>query len=79
MVEEWYTSLGNDQRNYAKQLFGKIGNIALDKEEDRIELYKHGILAFEKLRLRDLLSEIDKLDGSAEQLEMIAGAFVQHR
>ena len=75
VVEEWYTSLGNDQKNYAKQLFGKIGNIALDKEEDRIELYKHGILAFEKLRLRDLLREIDKLDGSAEQLEMIAGAF----
>ena len=75
VVEEWYSSLGNDQKHYAKQLFGKIGNIALEKESDRIELYKHGILAFEKLRLRDLLSEIDKLGGSAAQLEMIAGAF----
>jgi hypothetical protein len=75
VVEEWYGSLGNDQRQYAKQLFGKIGNIALDRESDRVELYKHGILAFEKLRLRDLLGEIDRLDGDAAQLEMIANAF----
>lgn len=75
VVEEWYSSLGSDQKQNAKQLFGKIGNIAVEKESDRIELYKHGILAFEKLRLRDLLGEIDKLDVSASQLKIIAGAF----
>lgn len=75
VVEEWYSSLTGDEKRYAKQLFGKIGNIPLDKESDRIELYKHGILAFEKLRLRDLLSEVDRLDGTALQLDVIGKAF----
>ncbi len=75
VVEEWYRSLGADQRGYAKQLFGKIGNIALEREADRIELYKHGILAFERLRLRDLLSEVEKLDGSLLQFDVLGTAF----
>jgi hypothetical protein len=75
VVEEWYLSLGADQRKFAKQLFGKIGNIGLDSELDRIELYKHGILAFEKLRLRDLLGEIENLDETALQLGLVGRAF----
>ena len=74
VVEEWYLSLGPDARVYAKQLFGKIGNMSLESEADRLELYKHGILAFEKLRFRDLLSEIDKLD-SANELDLIGRVF----
>ncbi len=74
VVEEWYTSLGPDAKAYAKQLFGKIGNMALDHEADRIELYKNGILAFEKLRFRDLLSEVDKLEGQA-QFDLIGRVF----
>ena len=75
VVEEWYSSLGADQKVYAGRLFGKLGSIALEQEADRIELYKHGILAFERLRLRDLLSEVDRLDGSALQFEVIGKAF----
>jgi hypothetical protein len=74
VVEEWYSSLKGDAKKYAKQLFGKIGDIPIAKESDRIELYKNGILAFEKLRLRDLLSEIDKLDGPLA-LDVIGRAF----
>jgi Histidine kinase-, DNA gyrase B-, and HSP90-like ATPase len=74
VVEEWYSSLKGDAKKYAKQLFGKIGDIPIATEADRIELYKNGILAFEKLRLRDLLSEIDKLDGPLA-LDMVARAF----
>jgi hypothetical protein len=61
VINEWYNSLKPDAKKYAKQLFGKIGNFALEDEQDRIELYKHGILAFEKLRLRDLLSEVENI------------------
>lgn len=64
IVEEWYTSLKGDAKKFAKQLFSKIGDIPLTNESDRIELYKNGILAFEKLRLRDLLSEVEKLEGT---------------
>jgi len=74
VVEEWYMSLGPDARKAAKDLFGKIGNMAVGKESDRIELYKNVILAFEKLRFRDLLSEIDKLDG-ADQLDLVGRVF----
>jgi len=74
IVEEWYMSLGPDARKAAKDLFGKIGNMAVGKESDQIELYKNGILAFEKLRFRDLLSEIDKLDG-ADQLDLVGRVF----
>jgi hypothetical protein len=73
IIEEWYTSLGPDARKAAKTLFGKIGNMTGD-ESDRIELYKNGILAFEKLRFRALLSEIDKLDG-ADQLDLVGRVF----
>lgn len=75
VVEEWYSSLGTDQKRYAKQLFGKIGNITLERESDRLELYKHGILAFERLQLRDLLNEVDKFDESAPQFDVIGKAF----
>ena len=74
VVEEWYSSLRADAKTFAKQLFGKIGNMPLESEADRLELYKYGILAFEKLRLRDLLSEIDNLD-SATQLDLIGRVF----
>jgi hypothetical protein len=74
IVEEWYMSLGPDARKAVEDLFGKIGIMAVDKESDRIELYKNGILAFENLRFRDLLSEIDKLDG-ADQLDLVGQVF----
>jgi hypothetical protein len=74
VVEEWYSSLGPDDQRYAKDLFGKIGRMTLDSEADRRELYKHGILAFEKLRMANLLSEIALLD-SKTQLDQIGRVF----
>jgi hypothetical protein len=74
VVKEWYEGLGPDAKDYAKQLFGKIGDMSLENESDRIELYKNCILAFEKLRHRDLLSKVESLD-SAAQLDVIGKAF----
>ena len=56
---------GGDQKKYARVLFGKIGNIVRTDRvrTHRVRQARH--LAFEKLRLRDLLSEVDKFDGSA--------------
>lgn len=75
VIEEWYSSLKGDAKKFAKQLFGKIGDIPLTNESDRIELYKNGILAFEKLRLRDLLSEVEKLEGSDLQFDLLGRVF----
>ena len=60
-IKEWFESLGRDDKRFAKQLFGKIGGLALEDEAARRELYRHAILAFEKLRFRNALSRIDEL------------------
>jgi hypothetical protein len=60
-IRTWYTSLGADARAAAEKLFERIGTLSVDDEAERKELYKHGILAFERLRMRDLLSAVDKL------------------
>ena len=66
-IDKWYTRLKPDQKKRAKQLFGKIATITVDSEEQRREMYKHGILAFERLVLSGLLDELDSLgDESVE-------------
>ena len=60
-IEEWYSELSPDNQMHAKRLFGKIGAFHLDDEEDRKELYRHTILAFERLRFHECLREIDAL------------------
>ncbi len=66
---------GRTRRPTPNASSGTLGSIALEREADRLELYKHGILAFERLRLRDLLSEVDKLDETALQFDVIGKAF----
>lgn len=60
-IKTWYTSLGPDTRTAAESLFEKIGTLSVDTESERKELYKHGILAFERLRMRELLSAVEAL------------------
>ena len=65
-VEEWFTSLDAGPRKFAKQLFGRIGRMAQDDPQTRNVLLKHGILAFERLRYRESLDELDKIQGAAD-------------
>jgi hypothetical protein len=58
-VKAWYETLGSDAKKSAAILFGKINALPVNKAEDRKLLYKHGIFAFERLRVRDMLSEIE--------------------
>ena len=66
-LEEWYNTLKTDKRKqYAKELFGTIESFHFDKSEpDAIkkkkDLYVQGIIAFEKLKLRDSLNELAKI------------------
>jgi hypothetical protein len=61
-VKEWFGSLSGDHRKFAKQLFGKIGRLNLSDDEDRRELYRHAILAFERLSFKNLLSVIESME-----------------
>ncbi len=66
VVKEWYEQLATGDRAAAKKLFGRIGTVLKDRPEDETEMYKNVIIAFERLRLRDALSQIDDLPDDAD-------------
>jgi hypothetical protein len=66
VVKEWYDELSAGDRVAAKKLFGRIGTVLKDRPEDETEIYRHIIIAFERLRLRDALSQIDDLPDDAD-------------
>ena len=59
-VSDWFGTLGKDQKSKAEQLFGKINTLRLEPDEKK-PLFKYGVLAFEKLKLRDSLNQLDEL------------------
>jgi hypothetical protein len=60
VVKEWYNELGEDDKKAARKLFGKINQLTIESEEKE-ELVRHGILAFETLRLKENLNELDNI------------------
>lgn len=57
-LAEWLGSLPEGFRKSAETLIAKLSALPVDQEEDRKLMYRHGILAFERMKLR----------GSAEEL-----------
>ena len=60
-LSEWLGTLPGSQRKNAKRLLGLIRGIELENEEERKQLFRSGMLAFERLRLRE---EAHLLSGS---------------
>jgi hypothetical protein len=58
---EWFDSLGAGHRKSAEDLISKLSSIPVEDDEDRKLLYKQGILAFERMKMRG--SEKDFVDG----------------
>lgn len=75
LVEDWFGTLGTDQKAKAQQLFGKINRLSLNPE-DKKPLFKYGVLAFEKLKLRDNLSKIEHIN--EDDLSGYLQAFESH-
>ncbi|MBK8783161.1 MAG: hypothetical protein IPO22_15445 [Anaerolineales bacterium] len=73
-VKEWFTQLSPDNKKYARVLFGKIEAFPISDPIYKKELYKHGILAFETLALKDSLSTLDHIQ-SNEDFEIIKSIF----
>ncbi|TMC49644.1 MAG: ATP-binding protein [Chloroflexi bacterium] len=68
-LADWLDTMPHSQRGNARRLLGLIRGIELDEKKDRIDLYRSGMLAFERLRLREeahRLTEGPRL--TAEQL-----------
>lgn len=72
-IREWLDGLKGDTRRRAERLFGRINQIALEREEDRRRLFAHGVLAFESLRYKENLDALDQI--STENLQVLAQVF----
>ena len=74
-IETWYKSLNPDHKRAAEQLFGKINQLLIDDASQKRQLLVSGILAFESLKLRNLLHRLDEV--SAENLGALNEVFIQ--
>lgn len=54
---EWFESLPEGFRKSAETLIAKLSALPVDEDEDRKLLYRHGILAFERMRIRGSTEE----------------------
>jgi hypothetical protein len=53
VLAEWIATLPPSQKKNAERLLGLIRGVELEEEEDRNQLFRSGMLAFERLRLRE--------------------------
>ena len=67
-LTDWFDTLPDGFRKSAEMLVAKLSALPVDEDDDRKLLYRHGILAFERMRIRgsteDLvagLHDVDKL------------------
>ena len=65
---EWLATLPEGHKATAEKLIARLSALPIDEDDDRKLLYRHGILAFERMRLRgstkefvDNLEDVDKL------------------
>ena len=58
VLAEWFKTLPRGHRESAETLIAKLSALPIDKEEDRKFLFRHGILAFERMRLRGSTEEL---------------------
>jgi Histidine kinase-, DNA gyrase B-, and HSP90-like ATPase len=76
-LREWVDSRPGWQKDAAEQLIGTIASIELEKgaEEERAALYRSGILAFERVGLREVATELESLSSvTAADLLPLLGA-----
>ncbi|MDT5014768.1 MAG: hypothetical protein QOD39_928 [Mycobacterium sp.] len=70
----WFETLDKDDKKKAESLFGKINQLTIDNEDQRAQLFAHGVLAFESMRYRDTLDRLETLEPS--DISTLAKLFV---
>ena len=60
-LKEWLDELEYGIREQAESLFDKIKQLQIDEYDDRMLLYKQAALAFEQLRNRGALEQLEKI------------------
>ena len=70
---EWLAKLPEGHRTTAEKLIARLSALPIDEDDDRKLLYRHGILAFERMRLRGSTNEfVDNLENIDKLLEVLA-------
>lgn len=64
IVEEWLKTKTGDREKAARSLLGKVNKIPFKNKSERAELIGYSILAFEKLAVKDAISELDTVNDS---------------
>lgn len=67
-LAEWLNTLPEGYRKSAEIMIGKLGALPIDEDEDRRLMYQHGILAFERMKLRGSTEAFVAGIGEVEQL-----------
>ena len=70
VLAEWIGSLKPASRGYAEKMIAQIESLPLeDKPQEKKELFKHAIFAFERLRIKEMSQELaDAVFCNAEKL-----------
>jgi hypothetical protein len=73
-IADWILSLPEKSRAAAKRVIGSIQALAVDDEEKRKELLRHGLMAFERLRLSESTERLaEMLETNAADLLPLIG------
>jgi hypothetical protein len=67
-LAEWLDSLPEGYQKSAETLIAKLSALPIDNEDDRKLMYRHGILAFERMKLRGSTEEFVTSIESADRL-----------
>jgi hypothetical protein len=72
-LREWIADLPDGFRKSAETLVAKISALPIDHEEDRKLMYRHGIIAFERMKLRGSTEDLaDGFDNIEHLLRLLA-------
>ncbi len=72
-INEWFNSLGKDNKKRAQSLFGKLNQLSLDSDEEKRTLLSHAVLAFESFRYKDNLDALENV--SPENIKAVSDVF----
>jgi hypothetical protein len=73
-IAEWIASLPTKSQVSARRVIGSIQGLAVDNEEKRRELLRHGLMAFERLRLSESTERLaEMIETRAEDLLPLIG------
>jgi hypothetical protein len=70
-IDQWFRQLPPDHRPLARNLFGRLGELTIEDDDTRRELYRQGILAFENLAFKHDLDALKSIKTGAQAQRLV--------